>query len=200
MRHARRPQGRSVAVPIAVAFLLTLVQVPLAMADAPTPQGGPLWDPGDDTTYGWGVGEDEEGNDLNVPTWLKDVMRDVFDNAWEDPVTNNSNSVRYGEGAAVVQVKYTVDAPLYCGTSWIGCANGNTKKIWMRKLSTWCDKLDEPVTGCWDAGRAAIHEIGHVSGYLDHYPTQSWGRSRMTGEPPQFGGARHLGRSDARSL
>lgn len=130
-----------------------------------------------------------------VPEWLKPVVNDVFQLKWADSSTNNSNSVRFSyntSGVGVVRfaqggtiVECDVDEP-----GWLGCAVGDpisAWKVWLRSNALavtghrWCDL--ELETGCPDAGRVAIHEIGgHVAGWLYHY-AGGWSNTRMSSLP-----------------
>lgn len=170
--------------------LLTVAVPGIAVARDITPGSG-----------GWSSAEITAGStyhwDASVPSWLKPVMQDELDNQWDDSATNNSKHIHFSystSGTATVWFKNTsgvqdCDAlPI-----WYGCANngGATNwNIWLRASpggAGWCDVLNPLVTGCIDAGRVAIHEIGHVGGYLAHnLSTQSNTLSRMTTGPAHY--------------
>lgn len=182
-------------------------------ADKVTPFGTKLWADGANLTYTWGVwpiGPDQ----YTVPPWLKIVMTDVLENTWADPATNNSDGPRYTytTGTADVIVYWAPDNPVHMTSGWIGSADGTTtpKRIWLRSdpktasYPDWCDHLDLRAN-CPDAGRAAIHETGHVSGYLNHNATGVWAESRMTSPGFPFNDTntwdkRTLGRCDEAAM
>jgi hypothetical protein len=77
---------------------------------------------------------------------------------------------------------------------WLGCATGLTtpKQLWIRSdpLNAYSHKLycnQSSVNGCAEVGRVAIHEVGHIGGYLGHYASNAWGRTRMSPLPPLKG-------------
>jgi len=132
-------------------------------------------------------------------------MSNVLESGWSDAETNNSDTVRYTYSTTNdVTIRYSPTSD--CDSvepGWLGCANwaGSPLKIWIRKSSTWCDKLSQPTSGCPDAGRAGIHEVGHVSGNLGHNPTEYWVQTRMTSPdfpyyPTNTWDKRTLGRCD----
>lgn len=120
------------------------------------------------STYKW---------DGSVPTWLKSPMNDVLQTAYDDPQMNNSDSIRfaYGSGGSATvlyKARYDSGVPSECSVvNWQGCANGAGSwswNIWIRSTSyTWCQNNPNG-DPCRDVERVAIHEVGHVSGFLDH--------------------------------
>jgi hypothetical protein len=142
-------------------------------------------------------------------------MRNVLEVKFDDPSTNNSNGPRYFEGSSALVTVYELTAagaPGFCGANFLGCATSNAPKgIWIRQdpengygSHLWChDDLDD---NCIDVGRVAIHEVGHMSGYLEHYQSGSaFARSRMTALPPKKSQTttyadRTLGRCDTATM
>lgn len=128
-----------------------------------------------------------------MPSWVVTVMTSILETGWEDPETNNSDTVRYSYSTTNdVIVRYSTESIAACEAlaGWLGCADatGSTYKIWIRSNppATWCDKLSQPTSGCPDAGRAAIHEVAHIGGYLNHNPSSYWVQTRVQGNSPLF--------------
>jgi hypothetical protein len=197
-------QRRAIMLATGLAALqLVGITVP-ALAHSPTPQGNKLWSNGATSQYKW---------DATVPSahWLRPAMTDVIQSGWASPSSNNSNGVRFSYGATGQGVVYyTSSSGGICGGGWLGCADARyvpTWKIWIRSnpitagWENWCDL--ESDMGCPDAGRVAIHEVGHVGGYLEHYDT-GFGATRMTPLPPTKDtnewNTRTLGRCDEARL
>lgn len=115
--------------------------------------------------------------DASVPAWLKAPMNDVLQVAYADEDFNNSDSIRfaYGSGGSATVLykpRYDPGVPSDCqAVNWQGCANGAGSwswNIWIRSTGyTWCQNNPNG-DPCRDVERVAIHEVGHVSGFLDH--------------------------------
>lgn len=170
---------RLINVATVLAALAVLAMATPAAADNPTPQGNRLWSNGATSTYKW---------DASVPAWLRPVMTNVLETTWADPATNNSNGPRFSystTGSGTIQY---LASNSVCGSGgWLGCADARYVPAWKIWLTSnpqsvgygknWCDL--SLVSGCPDAGRVAIHEVGHVGGFLDHNPTTVWAETRM---------------------
>lgn len=174
-----------VAVTSAIVVLLASAAGPVA-AHLPTPQGSKLWSNGQAATYKWGVWT-IGANQYTVPSWLRAVMTNDFETTWADPATNNSNGPRFTVTTATSNVVayFAPDNPVHTTMGWLGSTDATLtpRKIWLRSDPTtagykpWCDLTLQ--TGCPDAGRAAIHEIGHAGGFLDHNTSSIWTDTRM---------------------
>jgi hypothetical protein len=144
---------------------------------------------------GWSPSEVASGSQYrwssSVPSWLQAPMTDVLETQWASPSTNNSKHISFSYSSSGAGTVYFADST---GVSdcdnvigWLGCAYGGgtpSWKIWIKANpgSPWCQlRLQD---GCWDVERIAIHEVGHVGGYLAHYST-SQANSVMTPAPVQ---------------
>ncbi len=202
--------ARRVSCSLALAGLLSWAGVSAVAADPGdelTPWGHDEWSPGAEVNYTF---------DNNVPPWLRDVVRDILEATYPDSATNNSNAPRYAEATPAQVTIYEplgANAPLFCPTDWLGCTTTDApNSIWIRQDPAtgyggkdWCHVDD--VGGCIDVGRVIIHEVGHMSGYLNHYGDgTAYGRTRMTALPPKKNQApqtytsRVLGRCDEARL
>lgn len=196
--------SRAIVVLASIALALPM-SISAAAGDVVTPWNYKVWADGASAPYAF---------DSSVPTWLRTVMRDVMNNKFDDPNYNNSNGPHYYEGTSALITVYEVtgaNAPAFCASNFLGCATSNApKRIWIREdpwnaygTHDWCHvDLDD---NCIDVGFVAIHEVGHMGGYLEHYPTNAFARSRMTVVPPKKGqsssyAARTLGRCDAATM
>ncbi|HEX7949450.1 MAG TPA: hypothetical protein VF494_03805 [Candidatus Limnocylindrales bacterium] len=149
------------------------------------------------------------------PPWLQTVVSNVLGYGWPDPATNNSNGVRftYSSSNDVVVYWSTTSIPA-CDVNvrnWLGCADnsqGRPYKIWIRRNLTtvgwknWCDLSYQ--TGCPDAGRTTIAEVGHVGGFLKDDQTDKTLSVMLTGGFPTATqptwNARTVGRCDEAAL
>jgi len=149
------------------------------------------------STYDW---------DSTVPTWLKAPLQDVLETQWASITSNNSRHIAFRRTAGgQATVSFTnVTGVVACNNvpGWLGCASGAGSpgwRIWIRRNPNlpWCQL--SLVNGCWDVERIAIHEAGHVGGFLDHMDT-SQSDTVMTPAPvtrPNYGwNVRRLQRCD----
>lgn len=192
---------------IAVALLGVLLAAPSPIsADAVTPFGNKVWANGATAKFGF---------DSGVTTTTKTIIRDVLLSDWTDTSTNNSNGPNYLEStplAVIIFEMTAAQAPGFCGADFLGCTtvNPSPHEVYIRKDpangyggNDWCHVNNIPA--CIDEGRVAIHEVGHLSGYLNHYATASYARTRMTVSPPKKSqsstyNSRTLGRCDEATM
>jgi hypothetical protein len=139
------------------------------------------------STYDW---------DSTVPAWLKSPLQDVLEGQWASNTSNNSRHIAFRRAAGgEATVSFTnVTGVVACNNvpGWLGCASGAGSpgwRIWIRRNPNlpWCQL--SLVNGCWDVERIAIHEAGHVGGFLDHMDT-SQADTVMTPAPvtrPNYG-------------
>lgn len=179
--HARRREAVLLALLVCAVFTRPWPVI-AAAGDEVTPWNYKVWADGAQVSYLLSS---------TVPSWLKPIMRDVLEVKYDDLDTNNSDGPRYYEvSSSQLVTVYEVtaaDAPAFCAANFLGCATSNApRRIWIREdpingygAHEWCHvDLDDT---CIDVGRVAIHEVGHMSGYLNHYGAGSaFARSRMT--------------------
>jgi hypothetical protein len=201
---------RRIVIGVVVATLVGTSATPVS-ADTPTPRGGKIWSNGELVTYEWGVWTIGT-TQYAVPSWVKTIMNNVMQTTYQDPATNNADGpwFTYSTTNDVV-VYFSPDNPVHTTNGWLGSADSTTtpKRIWLRSDPTtpgyeqWCHFAT--ISGCPDTGRAGIHEVIHIGGYISHNPTTSWTETRMHTtvypfNPTSTWNLRTLGKCDAAAM
>jgi hypothetical protein len=200
-RRPARSGARRAALTVALlGALLSIAGDAPALGHSPTPAPyGRSWSTSEvaaGSTYGW---------DSTIPAWLKAPLQDVLEVQWESITSNNSRHISFRRGSGGATVSFSnLTGVTACNNvpGWLGCASGAGStgwRIWIRRNPNlpWCQL--NLVNGCWDVERIAIHEVGHVGGFLDHMDV-SQSDTVMTPAPvtrPNFGwNVHHLQRCD----
>ena len=200
------PYGRR-RIAAFLACVAILASAPIAAASI-TPRGNKLWSALESATYEFGTWS-SRGNSYTVPTWLRAVVTDVMENGYDDNGTNNSKGPVFSFSTSNdITVYWSPTNPISGSSGWLGTVDATTfpARIWIRSnpSSGWCDLNLH--TGCADAGRVTIHEVGHVGGFLNHNTTSSFSVTVMDSPDfPYYGdhatyNSRHLGSCDEAAM
>jgi hypothetical protein len=162
------------ALCVAVAVISLLAEPELALAHQP-----------DDAPYdnSWTPGQIDNGPSLyhfdgSVPSWLETPMNNLLQTNYANAAANNSDSIRFwynssGSATVLYKTRYASGVPADCSVkNWQGCANGAGSwswNIWIRNEAAYTYCQHNPDNDpCRNIQRIAIHEAGHVSGFLAH--------------------------------
>ena len=119
-------------------------------------------------------------------------VKSAIEVGWSDANTNNSKSMTfdYQSGSAATVFFATTTEITACNaySGWQGCAwlidpSQGLWKMWIHKTLTWCE--NGLVNNCLLAERVAIHEMGHIGGYLN----ENDGASQADSVMPSSAGA-----------